>query len=289
MNYIGSISLSDSSRHATHSGNAGFSFSMAPPDHNYITSIIYDSTTVAGDQTFLQQQILGPGDLSLILQEWGYFGGYQIDATTWGDVRWMSRWYDPTYIKYSIWYLNYDTSQYSLVGYQHRDPIQENVGSYYAPLQVPNTPGHYQIRWLYLKDNSSYGSEIFQSFTSLSRGIDSMGDYPYAAGGLPYPYNGESLVEGNLVTTLPKYVYRYQGETAQFTLQFNGPVPAPLTYKWRRNGNYVVDDGTHFSGAETNTLVINNILLTDEGIYTCVVSNTVVSSYAYLITMIPPP
>lgn len=287
--FTGFIVLSDSSRHNTNTGNAGFSFSMAPTDPNYITSIIYDSTWIAGDQTYLQQQLLGPGDLPLVLQEWGYFGGYQIDATTWGDVQWMSRWYDPTYIKYSIWYLNYDTSQYSLIGYQQRDPVRENVGNYYAPLQVPDTPGHYQIRWLYLKDNSSYGSEIFQSFTSMSRGLDSMGDYPYAAGGLPYPYDGSPSGDGNLITTLPGYVYRYQGGSATFTLQFNGPVPAPLTYKWRRNGNYIVDDGTHFSGVETNTLVINNILLGDEGIYTCVVSSTVVSSYAYLITMIPPP
>jgi hypothetical protein len=259
---------------------------MAPPDYNYITSIIFDSTTVAGDQTYLQQQILGPGDLTLILQEWGYFGGYQIDATTWGDVRWMSRWYDPSYIKYSIWYMNYDTSQYSLIGYQYRDPIQENVGNYYAPLQVPETPGHYQIRWLYLKDNSSYGSEIFQSFTAVSRGIDPMRDYPYPAGSMPYPYDGSSY-GGALVVTIPTYVYRNPGETAMFTLQFNGPVPAPLTYKWRKYGNYLIDDGTHITGVDTDTLVINNLLLSDNGIFSCVVSNAVVSTDAYLI-MDPP-
>jgi hypothetical protein len=287
MDYTGSIILSDSSRHASGSGVSGFSFSIAPADYNYTNSIIYDSTTVAGDQTFLQQQILGTGDLTLILQEWGYFGGYPIDATTWVDVRWMSRWIDPTYIKYSIWYLNYDTSQYSLIGYQYRDPTQENVGSYYAPLQVPSVPGHYQIRWLYLKDNSgSYGIEKIQAFTSMSRGIDGMRDYPYPAGTLPYPYDGITY-ESPLVMTLPVYEYRNPGETAQFYLQFNGPVLAPLTYIWRFNGNNMVSDGTHIVGADTSSLIINSLLMSDGGIYNCVISNSVVSTYAYLI-MDPP-
>jgi hypothetical protein len=195
----------------------------------------------------------------------------------------MSRWFDPSYIKYSIWYLNYDTSQYSLVGYQHRDPIQENVGDYYAPLQVPNTTGHYQIRWLYLKDDSgAYGSEIVKSFTAMSRGIDSMRDYPYLAGTMPYPYDGTAY-GAPLVVTLPVYEYRNPGESALFTLQFNGPVPAPLTYIWRFNGNNMISDGTHIIGADASALIINSLLLSDGGIYTCVVSNSVVSTYAYLI------
>lgn len=282
MNYIGSITLSDSSRHATHSGNAGFSFSMAPPDYNYITSIIYDSTTVAGDQTFLQQQILGPGDLTLVLQKWGYVGGYQIDATTYAGGRWGSRWFDPDYIKYSIWYLNYDTSQFSLVGYKYREPTEQSVGNFYAPMVVPQPPGHYQIRWLYF-NNDTIGQEVVKSFTALSRGIDGMRDYPYPAGWLPYPYDQTTNYTGSIATTLPVYEYKNPGDNALFTLQINGPVPAPVTYLWRHYGNNMTDDGTHIIGSRTNTITINNLTLADEGIYTCVVSDVIESSYAYLI------
>jgi hypothetical protein len=287
MNYSGTITLSDSSRHNSDSGVSGYFYSISPTDSNSITSIIFDSTTVDGDQTFLQQQILGSGDLTLVLNEWGYFGGTQIDATTYSGGRWGNRWFDPSYLTFSIWYLDYDSSQYSLVGYQRRDAAELSVGNFYAPMQVPNPPGHYQIRWLYLKDNNSYGTEIVNPFTSVSRGIDAMRDYPYPSGWLPYPYGGTPQDLGALVMTIPVYEYRNLGESALFTLQFNGPVPAPLTYHWRFNGNTMISDGTKIIGTDTDTLIINNLLATDGGIYTCVVSDVIVSTYAFLV-MDPP-
>jgi hypothetical protein len=69
-------------------------------------------------------------------------------------------------------------------------------------------------------------------------------------------------------------------------LQINDPVPVPLTYLWRFNGNNMVDGG-RISGTTTNTLTITPLLLTDGGIYTCVVSDLVVSTWAFLI-MDPP-
>jgi len=285
MNISGSIILSDSSRHASNSGNAGFFFNVAPPDFNYITSIIYDSTTVGGDQTFLQQQIIGPGDLTLVLQNWAYSGGYQVDATTYAGGRWGPRWFDPDYIRYSIWYLDYDSSQYSLVGYKYREPTEQNVGNFYAPMEIPTVPGHYQIRWLYF-NNDTIGSEVIKTFTSVSRGIDSMRDYPYLSGRLAYPYDNKAANGEPLVMTIPVYEYRNPGDTAVFTLSFNGPVPGPLTYLWRFNGNTMVDGG-RVSGVTTNTLTISSLILADGGIYTCVVSNVIVSTYAFLV-MDPP-
>lgn len=286
MNLTGNAQLSDSSRHPSATGVSGFSFDVALPDINSITTIIFDSTIAAGDQTFLQQQILGSGDLNLILQQWGYYGGYQIDATTYAGGRWMTRWLDPAYISYSIWFLNYDTTQYSLLGYQFREPGKTNVGQYYAPMMSPTIPGHYQIRWLYLTDNSSYGTEVIKSFTAVSRGIDAMRDYPYPPGTLPYPYAGYPNPDLPLVMTIPTYVYRNPGESATFTLQANGALPAPISYKWRFNGNYIADNA-RISGTNTNTLSITNLLISDGGCYTCIVSNQLESTKAYLV--IDPP
>jgi len=285
MNISGNIILSDSSRYPSDSGTSGYFFNMAPPDYNYISSIIFDSTTVAGDQTFLQQQIVGSGDLTLLLQKWNYFGGYQVDATTYAGGHWGPRWFDPDYIKYSIWYLDYDSSQYSLVGYKYRDPIEQDVGNFYAPMVIPPTPGHYQIRWLYF-NNDTIGKEVVKSFTSVSRGIDGMRDYPYPSGWLPYPYGNTTTYTESQVMTIPVYEYRNPGETAVFTLQIIDPVPVPLTYLWRFNGNNMTDN-TRISGTTTNTLTISPLILADGGIYTCIVSNVIVSTYAFLI-MDPP-
>lgn len=285
MNISGNILLSDSSRYASDSGTSGYFFNVAPPDFNNISSLIYDSTTVGGDQTFLQEQILGPGDLTLVLQKWGYIGGYHVDATTIAGGRWATQWFDPDYIKYSIWYLDYDSSQYSLVGYKFRDPTEQNVGNFYAPMVVPDPPGHYQIRWLYSNDDT-VGKEVVKNFTSLSRGIDGMRDYPFPLGIMPYPYDQTSNFSGSLVITLPVYEYRNPGDTAVFTLQINGPVPFPITYQWRFNGNNMADS-TRITGTTTDTLIISPLILADGGIYTCVVSDMVVSTWAFLI-MDPP-
>jgi len=183
MNYFGSINLSDNSR-ITQSGTSGFIFDVTAPDDSPISGlVISDSTLLAGDQTFFQNQILGPNDLTLTLQDWTYFGGYQFDATTFVDGTWMFRWFDPVRLSFSIWYKSYDTSQFSLVGYKYRNPVHQNVGQYYSAMVVPRLVGHYQERWLYLRDNSgSYAHEIVKAFTSVSRGIDTMKDYPYSHG-----------------------------------------------------------------------------------------------------------
>ena len=285
MDYTGYIVLSDSSRHAIRTAEAGFALSLAAPDSDAIESIAYTTLTLSGDQTFLQEQILGQGDLTLILRDWTYFGGIPLDATTYVDGTWMYRWFDPSYITYSIWYKDYDTSDYSLVGYKYRDPISNNVGDYYAPMEVPRPPGHYQIRWLYTKSSTSYGKEIIQAFTAVSRGIDAMRDYPYPAGSSYYPYDSSSNL-GALVMTIPVYVYKNLGENALFTLQFNGPVPGPLSYQWRKNNDTLLDSA-RISGTSTNTLTIYGVMASDSAIYNCVVSDQVVSTAAYLV--IDPP
>lgn len=277
MNYTGSITLSDSSRHATNTGTAGYFFNMAPPDYNFISSIIYDSTTIAGDKSFFTQQILGWGDLPLILQEWNYYGGYQVDATTYAGGQWGNRWFDPEYLKYSIWYMNYDTSQFSLIGYKFRDPGRINVGDYYAPMVTPPTPGHYQIRWLYFKDDDLYGQEIINSFTAVTRGIDAMPDYSNYT-----DFNGSNLppyTANTTIITIPQYVLKNSGDNVVFGLQINGPIPAPISYNWLMNGNYIHDSSV-ITGTNTDTLTIYDTTLGAS--FSCVVSNLLRSTQGWL-------
>jgi hypothetical protein len=120
----------------------------------------------------------------------------------------------------------------------------------------------------------------------MSRGVDAMRDYPYPAGS-PYYYPYSSSYDlGALIMTIPVYVYKNLGENALFTLQFNGPVPGPLSYQWRKNNDTLLDSA-RVSGTTTNTLTIYNVTVTDAALYNCVVSNQVVSTAAYLV--IDPP
>lgn len=63
---------------------------------------------------------------------------------------------------------------------------------------------------------------------------------------------------------------KYLGETAVFQVQVYGT--SPLAYQWSWNGTPLVDDG-RISGATSNRLQITNCKLSDEGIYSVVVSN----------------
>lgn len=282
--YYGDATLSDTSRHNSSTGVSGFFYSISPPDFNNITSFIFDSTVVAGDQTFMQQQILGTGDLTYIFKEWGFFGGRQLDATTWTDVRRMTRWFDPEYLSYSIWYLNYDSSTYSLVDYRFRDPVRKNVGDYYAAMEVPQIPGHYQIRWLFYKDDGLMGSEVVKSFTALTKGVDPMRDYPQN----PMILSGPVVLPETppTVLVLPPGVTRNPGENTVFTLQITGILPLPLTYQWRKGGVNLTDS-SHFSGVHTNTLTIYGIDFPDGGYYDCIVSSMYTSSIGWM-TIDPP-
>ena len=58
-----------------------------------------------------------------------------------------------------------------------------------------------------------------------------------------------------------------------FTCEASGSTP--ISYRWLYNGNDVMDDPGHIEGANTNTLMIVNVTVTDWGMYSCVASNIV--------------
>ena len=68
-------------------------------------------------------------------------------------------------------YLNVLLETASLSGYRYREPVNYNVGRYYASMEAPTNPGKYEIRWRYQKDESSYAQEIKQEFTVKSYGL----------------------------------------------------------------------------------------------------------------------
>jgi hypothetical protein len=190
MAITGYAVLSDNSRVAQTHGITGFGYDVESNGTETLPGfVIVDSTTLNEKGPFYQNQILGPGDLPLCLTNWGYYGGYQQLDGTWVGGSWMNRWYDPMWLWYSVWYENYiydssghetGFSPYTLVGYKYRDPTRKNVGNYYASMVVPKTVGHYEVRWVYEKDNSSYAHEVIVPFVDLSLGVDSMVDYPIA-------------------------------------------------------------------------------------------------------------
>lgn len=284
MNYSGNITLSDSSRVANPTGISGFLFDVASTDNNPSLALDISGSTLLSGKNFFQGQILSRGDLPVTLKDWTYFGGHQQDATTWVDGTWMDRWFNPVYLKYSIWHQDYDTSQFSLVGYKFRDPGTVNTGEYYAPMVVPSLPGHYEARWIYLKDTSSYAREIVEPFVSVSRGLDAMKDYSnyalFNGSNIP-PYTAYTTIE-----TIPPYVLRNPGDNAVFTLKVNGPLPAPLSYYWRMNGNYIHDSAL-FSGTQTDTLTVYDA--TVGASFNCVVSDSIISTLSWLSMNSPPP
>lgn len=283
MLITGSAVLNDNSRYTVDTGRTGFMFDIAPSDSVDSTALAFYGVRIPGDATYLQGQIIGSGDLTLELKNWIYYGGYQQPDTTWVNGVWMFQWYTPYYINYSIFYKPYDSSIFTLYGCPYRDPVQTNTGQYYASMAIPETPGHYEIRWMSTEDQSSLGIITAEAFTSVSRGIDPMADYPYAVGMLPYPTINPDSTPSPLVVTIPTYEYKNLGETAVFTLQFNGAVPTPITYHWRMNDNNLTDDATKFSGVLTDTLIIYNASMKEAGSFTCLVSSQVLSSKAWLV------
>jgi len=145
----------------------------------YITS---QSIKYPGDSTFYQGSEISWDNgltLTLTLMDRTYIGGHwdgttYIDSTLWR----RDQYYDPIWIYYGIYYLQPpDRSDSTLIGYRYRDPIEQSVGQYYAPMIIPNIPGQYEVRWVYQKDNSSYATEVVKGFVSKSYGVDNTKDY----------------------------------------------------------------------------------------------------------------
>ena len=85
-----------------------------------------------------------------------------------------------------------------------------------------------------------------------------------------------SLTVGVLITTHPQDELVDVSDNIIFTCVASGS--PPINYRWLYNGNYVIDDPGHIEGANTDTLMIINVLVTDWGMYSCEATNIVNSA-----------
>ena len=78
---------------------------------------------------------------------------------------------------------------------------------------------------------------------------------------------------GVAITTHPQDELVNVSDSVNFTCGASGSTA--ISYRWLYNDNDVTDDPGHIEGANTNTLMIVNVTVTDWGVYSCVASNIV--------------
>ena len=61
-----------------------------------------------------------------------------------------------------------------------------------------------------------------------------------------------------------------EGSTASFSVTATG---SSLTYQWQRDGVDITPDAMKYSGIDTASLDIMNLVASDDGMYGCVVTN----------------
>ena len=82
-----------------------------------------------------------------------------------------------------------------------------------------------------------------------------------------------SLTVGVLIITHPRDELVSVSDNVTFTCEASGSLP--INYSWLYNGSYIMDDPGHIEGANTDTLMIINVLVNDWGMYSCEATNIV--------------
>lgn len=103
---------------------------------------------MADATVFQTGQILGPGDLTVFLED---TDGNPVNAYS---------------IAYAIYYVDPVTSEEVLIGPANRVPVNPAVGEYYASLMIPNnaSTGCYRIRWRFRETAGSPEEGVVQNF-----------------------------------------------------------------------------------------------------------------------------
>ena len=147
-------------------------------DHTCSISAFVIGQTIerSRDSTFVQDQLITSGDLTLSLYDSTYVDGTKIDGT-YQDGTYVVRTFNPIWTNYSIWYMDPPLGTEELLqGYRFRTPMNPQIGQFYANMIAPD-PGRYKIQWLYKKDQSSYVTAIDEPFSVSTRGISPEPDY----------------------------------------------------------------------------------------------------------------
>ncbi|MCK4662341.1 MAG: immunoglobulin domain-containing protein [Bacteroidales bacterium] len=71
-----------------------------------------------------------------------------------------------------------------------------------------------------------------------------------------------------VITSQPSSLTRCEGQSASFSIIADG---AALIYQWKKDGVNLIDGG-NISGSNSTDLIINNLITTDDGIYSCLIT-----------------
>ena len=89
-----------------------------------------------------------------------------------------------------------------------------------------------------------------------------------------------------MITSQPDNVTVVEGNSAIFTVEATGD---GLTYQWLKDGSVLTEETGRLEGVNTETLTVLGVTFTDDGNYTCLVSNgaddSEASSAAFLQTI----
>ncbi len=89
------------------------------------------------------------------------------------------------------------------------------------------------------------------------------------------------------ITASPEDITVNEGEIAYFSIETEG---TPSSYQWYKNDELISDDGVHYYGTNSATLIIANVELADTGAYHCLVASegcNQVASQEAILTVIP--
>ena len=81
------------------------------------------------------------------------------------------------------------------------------------------------------------------------------------------------LTVGILITTHPQGDLVNVSDSVNLTCESLGS--PPINYRWLYNGNYIMNDPGHVENVNSATLMIENVTVTDWGLYSCEASNIV--------------
>ena len=89
-----------------------------------------------------------------------------------------------------------------------------------------------------------------------------------------YIFSLPHIAEPPRIITHPKdSTYTVPGQQVTFTVQATGTKPISYQWQWNPDKESVSEDWQPCSGANTATLIIQNVQNSNEGSYRCVISN----------------
>jgi hypothetical protein len=150
------------------------------------------------DTTYIQNMELAiPSSLSMTFVERKFQGWTLVDGTYVDGTYTEPYFYNPSAISYGLYKNSPDGSTWNLIGYRFRNPINSDIGHYYATMILPNEIGRYKLEWLYQRNSTSDFTAVNQIFN-----VTNWDNNPYYAYFIIPPGDGTAPTD---YTPYPKY------------------------------------------------------------------------------------